>query len=683
MFPATVTIFLALAVGQALAPPPSSEVRYGPEPAWALRAPAATSLSAPEGAAARFIYSDSQIRIGPKGTEFFLAHRLKVLKPEGLAVGNIALAWNPAAGDVTIHRLALWRGGQVTDVLTSTKFQVLQREGGLEQAVLSGQLTASIQTPGLQVGDELEFAATIRQQDPTLPYAFGFAQLPIVGMSGAFRVRIIWPETRKVRWKATKDLSHVTVGTSGDMSEWIHETTDPKSAILTERAPSRLNRFRQIEFSEYDSWAELSRQEWLLYHKASTLDAASPLREEVARIAAATSDPAERTLAALKLVQEQVRYVYVGLDGGNIRPASADETWQRRFGDCKGKSALLLALLRELGVPAEAALVNVEDDDGMDERLPSPGWFNHLVVQARIGPNSYWLDGTRLGDGALDSVRPLTFKWALPLRPKEAGLISVPLEAPKDPQLIEVVHIDASAGFDHPAKVRVQQVLRGDDASKFRAALSGMQSDDAERALKGLWRRNVDWVEPDTVAWRFEDKFAALVLTMSGDGKPDWEGDHAKGRSLTIVGAGFFPPEELKRPREQDQAAPWKTDFPRFRCWATAIRLPASPDGWTWRYRASAMDRRLGGRALWRTADLRDNVIRTVMSSRYFQPEISPEEAAEQNAAIPGFDNAMSMVFQARASEAGSVPANGPAPPFDDDTNWLESSTRCLSPSRN
>lgn len=55
---------------------------------------------------------------------------------------------------------------------------------------------------------------------------------------------------------------------------------------------------------------------------------------------------------ALDLVQQQVRYVYVGLGGGTYLPASADETWNRRYGDCKGKTALLLALLGELGIAA-------------------------------------------------------------------------------------------------------------------------------------------------------------------------------------------------------------------------------------------------------------------------------------------------------------------------------------------
>ena len=61
----------------------------------------------------------------------------------------------------------------------------------------------------------------------------------------------------------------------------------------------------------------------------------------------------ERARAALRLVQDQVRYVFVGLDGGNYTPASVADTWQRRYGDCKAKTVMLMALLREMGISAE------------------------------------------------------------------------------------------------------------------------------------------------------------------------------------------------------------------------------------------------------------------------------------------------------------------------------------------
>lgn len=660
-----------------------SVVQFGPAPAWALPAPAPTTQPAADAAAVRVIYSDSQINIEPIGTQNFYAYRVKVLKPEGLAVGNVSVAWNPAAGNLTVHRLNVIRDTRVTDVLRSARFQVLQREGGLEQAILDGELTAAIQVPGLQVGDELEFAATTRVQDPTLRnHAYGIAQLPVIGLPGAFRVRMIWQAGHRLNWKTTGDLARSVPKTTGNQAELVYEMSDPRSATITDNAPRRFNLRRQIEYSDYESWAELSWQLWPFYETAATLEADSPLRQEAATIAAQTADPAARALAALRLVQEQVRYVYVGLNGGNFRPATADETWKRRFGDCKAKTALLLALLRTLGVPAEAALVNAEDGDGIDGRLPSPSVFNHVLVHATIGGKPYWLDGTLRGNQSLANLPAPDFRWALPLRAKDAALVAVPLEPPVYPQLIEIVELDATAGFEHPAKIKVQQVLRGKEVADYRANLSNLPSDGVDRVLKTYWRENAGWaLQEEAVAWRYDEPHEALILSMTGEGKLEWEGTSNDGRSLVVLAAGFNPPAELKRSKEQDQAAPWMTEFPRFHCWVTTTRLP-DPDTWKWSYRSAPVDRKLGGIAYWRTADLRDNVMRTVMSKRFYLPEISAAEAAEVNAAIQGFDNKKSMVYQVPATQVRTPPPTAPTPPFDDKTNWVESSALCSSPKR-
>jgi len=75
-----------------------------------------------------------------------------------------------------------------------------------------------------------------------------------------------------------------------------------------------------------------------------------------------------------------VRYVLLAIDDGGYVPAPADTTWSRRFGDCKGKTVLLLALLRELGIDARPALVSVQGGDGLNERLPMVGAFDHVFV---------------------------------------------------------------------------------------------------------------------------------------------------------------------------------------------------------------------------------------------------------------------------------------------------------------
>ena len=95
-----------------------------------------------------------------------------------------------------------------------------------------------------------------------------------------------------------------------------------------------------------------------------------------------------------------------------------------------------------------------------------------------------------------------------------------------------------------------------------------------------------------------------MLLTVKGVGKLDWEGSKTDGRKLDVLGAGFYKPDELHRPTEQDQKAPWKVTFPKFKCWATAIRLPANGDKWKWDYSSDSINAHVGGVQYWRMADL-------------------------------------------------------------------------------
>ena len=663
----------------------SRVVLYGPAPAWVIAPPKPTDTPSPEGVAARAIYSETQTRLGPNGDEMYAAYRIKLLKPESLAAGAITAVWNPSSDDLTVHTLKIIRGAKVIDVLATTKFQVIQRENNLDYAMLDGELTATLQAPGLQIGDELVFAATVRRKDPTLgDRSNGFLQLPPTGGTGAFRVRLVWPDAKPLRWRATPDLGALTPRKEGGWSELSYELRDPKSSITTDGAPDRVNLRRVVEYSDFSSWGELSGKLWPLFDTASRLAPDSPVRLEAEKIARSTSDPAARAEAALRLVQDRIRYVYVGLDGRNYRPAGADETWTRRFGDCKAKTVLLLALLRELGVPAEAALVNLAGGDGTDERLPTPAAFNHVLVRATLGGSTYWLDGTRQGDHGLATLPPPAFRWALPLRSAQGGapimLENVPARAFDTPRYVDVTEIDARAGFDVPAKLKMQLILRGDAAFAMRTRLAAQSVEDAERDQKSYWRQQMTALEPQTVSWRYDETQMMIVLTMEGEGKPDWDGDDKDGQSLNIPGAGFSPPGELRRPKEQDQTAPWTTSFPTFKCWVTVIRLPTDTPGWRWAYRAGPVDERFGGEAYWRAADMRDGVMRTVMSRRIYEPEITAAEAQALNDRLPKFDNKISYVYQRDAKYTFAAKPLATPPPATDATDWTRPDAPCSAP---
>jgi hypothetical protein len=655
----------------------SSEVRYDKPPAWVVATPVPTSAPTPPGAPVRIDYLDYQIHAGPDGDQIFNASRMRILKPEALSAGNVILSWSPDTGDATVHHLRIVREGRPIDVLETTKFQVLRREGYLENAMLNGNLTAVLQVPGLRVGDSLEFAATVTRRDQTLgDHSFGFVQLPALGMPGAYRVRLVWPESGELVWRASTDISGLAEKVTKGQKELIYELRDPGAPIMTNGAPSRFNIRRAIEYTDFKAWPSISRAIWPLFDAASRIEPNSPVRKEIERIAQQFKDPTQRVEAALQLVQEDIRYVYVGLGGGNLRPATIEQTWERRFGDCKAKSVLLVGILRELGISAESVLVRSAGGDGLNERLPSPAQFDHVLVKTTVAGNVYWLDGTRLGDKSLAALSVPPYQWYLPLRELGSALEFNRLPVPRAPQIINVMELDAFEGFDKRAKVKGQIILRGPEAYSIRTSLQSMNAEDAEREIKAYWEKDNDWLEAEAGAWKYDEERAVLRLSV----KLEWKGDDKEGHRFTLFGAGFYPPNEYRRPREQDQNAPWTANYGSFRCNATAIRLPPATGKWKWDYRSKPVQRKLGATTYWRVAHMRGGIVRTVMSTRVDVPEISATEALEVNRQIPDFDNAMSDVIQIGKDEALDDHPAFPNFVFNDSTDWMAEKTQCSAP---
>jgi len=268
-------------------------------------------------------------------------------------------------------------------------------------------------------------------------------------------------------------------------------------------------------------------------------------------------------------------------------------------------------------------------------------------------------------------------RWVLPLRSDGADLERLASSTPSLPDSIGIVEVDATKGFDQKAAVKVQKVLRGDAGLAIRARLVAMSAEDAQQALKAYWHQFDDWIEPEAVSWRYDEQRTVLLLTITGRGKLDWKGSDGD-RSLSIFGAGFTPPAEYRRPKEQDQTAPWVTKYPSFRCWATAIHLPDGGSKWKWDYDSDPIDRHLGAVDYWRLADMRDGVMRTVMSTRSDVPEITADQALEANKGLETFNNNMSTVYQVALNDRGSSHKRLSELPFQADTDWTSPDTPCV-----
>jgi transglutaminase-like putative cysteine protease len=622
--------------GQAVAQ--DDRIGRGPVPEWVSQ----SELRAVPADAAGLVFvrrNDVLVHVDERGQSNFVGQRFKILHPNALQLGNIAVTWNPAWGTPTVHTIKIYRGDEVIDVLQNAQFEVIRREDQLEASVITGLLTAILRVSDLRVGDEMEYELTVPSQDPALGNnSSGTLFLVPEPPPGRFQLGISWAAGAEPRLRWTPDFDSSVTRSDRALTIAID---DPTILAPPNDAPPRYSWQRLVEFSDFADWAAISSYFSPLYQRTAQLEANSPLRAEAMRIAAAHSAPVDRAKAALALVQSEIRYIFVGLNTGNLVPATADDTWRRRYGDCKGKTVLLLALLAELGIPAEAVLVNNSGaDDGLDQRLPQPGSFDHVVVRATIDGQKYWMDGT-LPSVAEPSAQPIfPYRWVLPLTAGGSALERLEWKPATRPDELTLLEIDARAGFDVPARIVQTTITRGVAGLAEQARLSPL----TEAQLTNSGRQQFigdTWQTIERVTWRYDRAAQASILQIEGTGEVRWEGG-TNNRWLLLPGGGFNPPNRRIRPPNQDQSAPFYS-APTYNCFVTTVRIPESTDPAQWTFNTT-FDAHLFGHNYYREFGLSDRAITMIRGSRTEAVEISAADAQRDNALIGDFDNSTARI---------------------------------------
>ncbi len=495
--------------------------------------------------------------------------------------------------------------------------------------MLDGRMTASQQIEGLQVGDVLDVAWTQTSHDPVLKGRSKDPEGPSYGgVTERYRSRISWPNTEPVVWRVSDGLSQPVVTKHGERTELVLDVANYRPMNPPVGAPSRFFWVGRLDASSFRSWEDASALISPLFAKAATLDPGSPLKAEAAAIAARSTDPKVRAFEALQLVEEKTRYFYLGMNDGGYIPAAADQTWRRRFGDCKGKTVLLLALLHEMGIEAEPALVSTRGGDGLDQALPSLTRFDHVIVRASIAGKVYWLDGTREGDiGGLDSQLPPPWHWVLPLRNGGAGLERIVQSPLQTPMMDIVVRMDATKGVDTPAGMEIRLKLHGDAAVTLRRTIAVASKDDLIRTTKQSFSSGMSWFEPKTVTWRDDPQANDFELDVAGVADMDWrENADVHAREFRFPSNSAMTAPFPRRDGGSEQDAPFALPFPLFVRVSLDVDLP--DDGKGFSVRGPNVDKMVAGLEIKDTTALSGNVARFTGSVRTLAPEASVAEAA-------------------------------------------------------
>jgi tetratricopeptide (TPR) repeat protein/transglutaminase-like putative cysteine protease len=338
-------------------------------------------------------------------------------------------------------------------------------------------------------------------------------------------------------------------------------------------------RLPTIDFATGASWQRIAAEYGKIVDERVDLAA---MRAVVDPLIAGKETIAEKEAAIIDYLDREVRYTGIEFGEAAIIPHDPAETLAKKYGDCKDKATLLVAMLRAAGIPAYVALLNAESRMDVPADLPGMGLFDHAIVYAPGKPD-LWIDATDRYAGLGQLPMGDQGRLALVARTETSALIKTPESTSADNGLSESREFTLTD--NGPAKVVEITKPRGVYESEYRSYYADKPDKDTREGLQGYVHAEyisddvtkVDRSDPADLAHPFQ---LTLVCDKARRGYTDLENAQAAIRVDSIF---RLLPDDLKHKDDADEKKDHGADKPK---------TPRSEDWWLgvpysteWNYR--------------------------------------------------------------------------------------------------
>ncbi len=324
----------------------------------------------------------------------------------------------------------------------------------------------TLRFPGLEKGDVIELDYRLKPESNVNPYGDYFGELVAFRSSLPERLQryvLITPAARTFNVMEERMPSAAQVRVEKDERVYQWEARDlaplpnePRGPALTETAP-------YVHVSSFATWQELGHWYAQLIAPQFALDAA--LRQTLQQIVAGKKTDLEKISAIHQFVLRNTHYVALEFGIYGYKPYPVSQVYARRFGDCKDKASLMIALLRAAGIDADIALVRTRRLGEIGKQATSISIFNHAIVY--VPKYKLWLDGTAEYAGSREL--PLDDQGAMALTVAQDGaaeLRRIPVTLPME----NYTHRSVQAQIEPDGKIQFtgSAYTRGEDAPGLR-----------------------------------------------------------------------------------------------------------------------------------------------------------------------------------------------------------------------
>ena len=170
---------------------------------------------------------------------------------------------------------------------------------------------------------------------------------------------------------------------------------EPYSRPLRERLPMAW--FAPTDFTYYGTqgslkdWTEYGKWEYSLINGSEALPDA--VCQELHQLTDGLKTDREKIAALYQRLEKTTRYVAVLLGIGGQKPAPAANVCKTGFGDCKGLSNYMRAMLKVVGIPSNYVTVSTTNRQLLKD-FASVGQMNHVILQVPLQGDTLWLECT-------------------------------------------------------------------------------------------------------------------------------------------------------------------------------------------------------------------------------------------------------------------------------------------------
>ncbi|MBL0272657.1 MAG: transglutaminase domain-containing protein [Chitinophagaceae bacterium] len=132
---------------------------------------------------------------------------------------------------------------------------------------------------------------------------------------------------------------------------------------------------------------------WYSYLYKKCLNKPEELKAKVTELTSGKANDIEKVKSIFYWVQDNIRYIAFEDGLAGFIPATAQEVYKAKYGDCKGMANLMTEMLKLAGLDAYMTWIGTRHLP-YDYSLPSLAVDNHCISTVILGGKEYFLDGT-------------------------------------------------------------------------------------------------------------------------------------------------------------------------------------------------------------------------------------------------------------------------------------------------